>query len=328
MTDKNPPDTNPADKTPAAKNPTASGPDDEAFVSDLRASFKADPTPQHRDGFWASLQDELDFEVSSRPEGVVEIQDVKVHEVDPTAWTPAGADELAPRRTRRSGRSSAKPLVGAAAAACLLLVMGGLWLSRTGDRDRTETVSSASQVPDGAAQRSNLLSPDVPVMNRDHWHAPYAFYDCRSGSYLTESVSTLDPLGIHSHQDGVIHIHPFFDASAGKNATFGIFLDSIEATLDGSGLSSLEGSLPAAATCDGEEAVLHLRKWQFDFIIDSAEPEIVVDGIDSVRFENDREVYLLALAPIDGDLPPFPAERLEVLEAVAGGITAVPPAGD
>ena len=41
----------------------------------------------------------------------------------------------------------------------------------------------------------------------DHWHAAYGIYIC--GEYLPNMSVGVDPDpgGIHSHQDGVIHIH-------------------------------------------------------------------------------------------------------------------------
>lgn len=165
-------------------------------------------------------------------------------------------------------------------------------------------------------------SPELPAMNRDHWHSVYGLYDCRSESYLDAFDSTNDPLGIHSHQDGLIHIHPFFESAAGANAVLGLFLDAMDAELTEAGLASPLGSLPAMATCDGQEAVLHLRKWQFDFLVDSSDPQIVVDNIESVRFVNDREVYVLALAPLDAELPPIPGDRFDQLDDVAGAIVS------
>ena len=37
-----------------------------------------------------------------------------------------------------------------------------------------------------------------------------------------------DPLGIHTHGDGVVHIHPFASRAAGKNAKLGVFFDTVE----------------------------------------------------------------------------------------------------
>lgn len=69
-------------------------------------------------------------------------------------------------------------------------------------------------------------------------------------------------------------------------------------------------------TCDGEPAALHLRKWAFDFELladPGREARLVTDNIGDTRFLNDREVWVLAFAPIDAVLPLPPEERFRIL---------------
>src|SRR5213592_5137587 len=54
-------------------------------------------------------------------------------------------------------------------------------------------------------QSSDDATP--PVANVDHWHAAYGIYNCDAFEPAIQ-VKT-DPDGIHTHGDGVIHIHPF-----------------------------------------------------------------------------------------------------------------------
>ena len=79
-----------------------------------------------------------------------------------------------------------------------------------------------------AVSRADLDSAaaDPPVIGQDHWHAAYGIYVCDSfhpGLSDTEG----DRYGIHSHGDGLIHIHPTSSTSAGKNATLGVFLTEV-----------------------------------------------------------------------------------------------------
>jgi hypothetical protein len=69
----------------------------------------------------------------------------------------------------------------------------------------------------------------APFANADHWHAALGVNVCgtwqpnppefeqRFGSQLIA--------GIHSHGDGLIHIHPYSSDEAGENATVGQFFD-------------------------------------------------------------------------------------------------------
>ena len=53
-----------------------------------------------------------------------------------------------------------------------------------------------------------------PFIGRDHWHAAYAVFICgqRQPNFQTWEA------GVHTHADGVIHIHPFVPAEEGTGA--------------------------------------------------------------------------------------------------------------
>jgi len=165
------------------------------------------------------------------------------------------------------------------------------------------------------AQDQRIDDRTRPVANRDHWHAIFAIYDCRTDSYLPVLMSQRDDDGIHSHQDGLISIHPWFEESAGENATLGLFFENmgVEVTPDRIIGADDDFEVRSNDSCpDG--SIVHLRKWRFDFEVASAKPEITTTNIGNVRFLNDREVYVLAVAPLDADLPPIPEELFRRLD--------------
>jgi len=53
-----------------------------------------------------------------------------------------------------------------------------------------------------------------PFMNRDHWHAAYAVFICgqRQPNFPTWEA------GVHTHADGIIHIHPFISSEEEEGA--------------------------------------------------------------------------------------------------------------
>jgi hypothetical protein len=59
-----------------------------------------------------------------------------------------------------------------------------------------------------------------PVANKDHWHAAYGFNLCGQWAAPLKDGAAGDTTGIHTHEDGLIHTHPFLQSVAGKNATF------------------------------------------------------------------------------------------------------------
>lgn len=84
----------------------------------------------------------------------------------------------------------------------------------------------------------------------DHWHTAYGVYVC--GEFLPGGDNGRDPVGIHTHGDGVIHVHPFTKAVTGGNADVGAFFGSRgdrldDRTLRWDGNQWAEGE----ATCDG-----------------------------------------------------------------------------
>lgn len=65
----------------------------------------------------------------------------------------------------------------------------------------------------------------------EHWHAAMAAYVCGTwlpnpGEFEYRSGSASVRTGIHTHGDGFIHIHPFTSSEAGRNATFGTFMEA------------------------------------------------------------------------------------------------------
>lgn len=78
------------------------------------------------------------------------------------------------------------------------------------------------------------------MANVDHWHAAYGIYDCDRYLDPIDGSELPDPDGIHTHADGLIHIHPFTDRASGANATLQRFTDAV-------GIKLGDGYLDAAA---------------------------------------------------------------------------------
>ena len=87
------------------------------------------------------------------------------------------------------------------------------------------------------------------LLSDTHWHSAYGVYKCDTylgkivnGKYAAEIDGTddtlyPDPLGIHAHDDGLIHIHPFVKRSAGRKALLGSFLDTVKAKINSKEIS-------------------------------------------------------------------------------------------
>jgi len=114
----------------------------------------------------------------------------------------------------------------------------------------------------------------APVANQDHWHASFGVYVCDTFVAGIEDVRA-DTAGIHSHQDDLVHIHPWIEGYAGANAVVQVFADQVSLFVWGA--DAPEGSTP----------------------------EIVTTDLGATRFLEDRQRFVLAFAP-DGVVPPQP----------------------
>jgi hypothetical protein len=168
-----------------------------------------------------------------------------------------------------------------------------------------------------AAPRSGAAGVDA-----DHWHAAYGLSFCGEFQRNTEATRLVDigadTLGIHTHGDGVIHIHPFLDSAGGRNARMRIFLDQVGLSLSDSTLEFPDGDTwdEDEDTCtvdgpDGEQrevpGELVIAKWNdAQDAADGERPnDVFTDDFGSIRFENDREYYTIAFVP-EGDLEEIP----------------------
>ncbi|MBT6443952.1 MAG: hypothetical protein HOK58_03060 [Acidimicrobiaceae bacterium] len=175
-----------------------------------------------------------------------------------------------------------------------------------------------------------------PVQNLDHWHAVYGVYNCNAtgegdAKFLPGFLSTQDDTGIHSHGDGVMHIHPFFELSSGDNAQIRHWMSEMNIEITPERISVNNQFDPPVELAAGQEcldgtgkAEIKLLRWQFDFqATDGGEPDVITEDFGLVQFQNDREVFMFAYVSEDTDvneLPPPPADRFETLNNVSSAI--------
>ncbi|MFN2608156.1 MAG: hypothetical protein ABR511_09740, partial [Acidimicrobiales bacterium] len=144
----------------------------------------------------------------------------------------------------------------------------------------------------------------------DHWHAALGFDIC--GTFAPNISDQTDVSGIHTHGDGVVHVHPFSAVSAGKRATLNVFFTTVKAKV-----SSSEISLPGLPTkkdgqkCGDAPAVVQVKTWP-DRKPDTA--GTIVAGNPSDIHPKDGELITIAFAPKGQDIPrPPSADQLDKL---------------
>jgi hypothetical protein len=168
-----------------------------------------------------------------------------------------------------------------------------------------------------------------PVANKDHWHAAYGIYVC--GKWQPNIPTFESSEGIHTHGDGVIHIHPFTQAAAGDNATLGRFLDQTDVKLTNNSLTVGKNELAKGAKtwnegkdrCDGKDGEVIVAQWRH--VTDkNSKPALLTSDFGDIRFRGDGEGYTIAfVAKGTKDIPkPKTAANLAELGATDAGATA------
>ncbi len=153
------------------------------------------------------------------------------------------------------------------------------------------------------ASRDATAAPRVDP--QDHWHSAYGIYDCRTDSWVPDLQGTDDPDGIHSHQDGLIHVHPFNSSASGADAQIHVFAEAMGIEINTEGITLDDGTgMEAGAECEGEEAIIQIHRWDADNL--ELEPDVFTEDLGDVRFRKDREAFVIALAPegAELELPP------------------------
>jgi hypothetical protein len=203
------------------------------------------------------------------------------------------------------------------------------------------------------ARQSRPSAGDSPPTINDHWHAAIGIYACDDASpgkgelqwqakfAGAKEDQGVDPatgqtvftdklfavMGVHSHDDGVIHWHPYSSKSVGNRAKLGVFFDvygikMTDTTLTlppDQGLDGKEQVWKEGTTkCDGKDADLEVVVW--DSYSDTGDGQTYQTGFDDIRIKNDGMVFALAFVPkgTKVPMPPWAAE-LPQLGAADGG---------
>lgn len=172
----------------------------------------------------------------------------------------------------------------------------------------------------------------APRQNADYWLSVYGVYDCtREGEdkWVPKFLSPSNNSGISSRADGLIHINPTLAASSGTNARMqhwfnemGIVVSPELMILDngaafGAGTECADGSGPAE---------IKILQWDFDFqaLADHPPSKVYTEDFGNIRFQNDREVFVIAFAAEGTEIPNPPQERFDLLNSATDSVDYSP----
>jgi hypothetical protein len=157
--------------------------------------------------------------------------------------------------------------------------------------------------------RGQAATKVAPRINQDHWHSAFSIYIC---DHFLPNIPLFESSdGIHTHGDGVIHVHPFTPAASGNNATLGFF---VKAVPGGFKLSPTELQVPKIS---GDNNALDAKDWHNGDKCPNGQPgkvKFTVNGkqqnIDPSTWKlRDKDYLDLGFVPDAAPLPSNPAEK-------------------
>jgi hypothetical protein len=137
----------------------------------------------------------------------------------------------------------------------------------------------------------------------EHWHAAYGVYVC--DEFLPPLSDTLgDEYGIHTHEDGLMHMHPADARASGTKATIGIFAEEVgmkvtDTSFTASGLEQKNGG-----KCGDETGKVQLLVWDSP---EDEDPEVITKDIADYSPRKDDTGWVLAFIAPGTEVPKPPA---------------------
>ena len=151
---------------------------------------------------------------------------------------------------------------------------------------------------------SNAQSSSKPEANKDHWHAAFGVFICDKFVPAVPSSGN-DPTGVHTHGDGLIHIHPFVSASAGSNATLARFfeVEPLKVTADSIKVGST--TYKTGGKCGSKTA----KVWTLEWSPGATGKPLVHSGDPSKLRLEDQVTFAFVYAPAGTNIPVPPAQK-------------------
>jgi hypothetical protein len=201
-------------------------------------------------------------------------------------------------------RSGLSPVFGVLGTVALLGAVG--FVGVVGVVAQSPQAVAASPISTAALpmQASGGTAPLVG----DHWHMAWGVYVCDKYLKLPEPTGD-DPVGVHTHGDGLIHIHPFKDAAAGKNATMARFFETERISIGNNTIKLGTTTYFGGKDCGGKKTKLSVLRWKTR---STKSPEILTGDASKIALAN-QQMIVFALAP-EGAVIPTPPSKDELAD--------------
>lgn len=202
--------------------------------------------------------------------------------VESTAMGRASSSKKVARASRAAGRSTSSRNLVWPLSLGAIVVLGAvlIFVSSQGDQAEAE-----------------------PPLVGDHWHAAVGIGICGAFQPPLSDVRG-DLSGIHSHGDGLIHIHPKSTRYAGDGANLGVWATEVGLVLEDDVLQLPGGERWGNGDdCNGEPGVVQVKVWEG--LADEEGRLLESDFADFAPA--DGNLVTIAFAPEGADLPKPPS---------------------
>lgn len=214
----------------------------------------------------------------------------------------ASSSKKVARAAKAGGSLRERPKLGYPLAVFVIVILGTALVAYA-RADRLEARASTTE----------------PVKDKDHWHTAYGIYVCDHFlPPLTDLPGRADPDGLHTHGDGIMHVHPFSARGSGTNARLKIWGEMVgmkfgKDFIDLNGTKYFNGY-----KCGDKDAKVLVYRWAAPFDESSA-AEVFDKDFGEIRYKSDRSALTIAVVPEGTDVPrPDSIPQLDQLTDVQG----------
>lgn len=161
----------------------------------------------------------------------------------------------------------------------------------------------------------NEASTEPPTLG-EHWHAAYGIFVCDQFMPPLSDRPEATVHNLHTHEDGLVHIHPNSSAATGTDAKLSLFADTVGMELGDDSIDLPGDELDVSEgddDCNGEDAEVRLAVWEptasnqlGQATAWDDDPTIITEDIDAYR-PQDNELLTIAFVPPGTEIPQPPS---------------------
>ncbi len=180
-------------------------------------------------------------------------------------------------------------------------------------RNATEKLKALSGQKKPDAKKIEAAQKELLALQSDtHVHAAYGIFQCDKFIPPFNATALPDKKGIHAHEDGLIHIHPFVQNASGRRARLSVFFAAVNMSMsdtkikwikdaNGTTFNTLDVNKDKCGK-KKEKAEISVWVWKNK---DDKKPTVYTSDFGSLKLKGDA-AYAFVFAP-KGTKVPIPA---------------------